>query len=143
MKRDLGIIEIFYGSPWEWQERIDFTAFVAQSGFDFYIYGPKADGSLRKNWQYLYNSEEFARLRQLRDGAHKNGLRFGVALSPYALHENFSQENKVKLASKVRMLDDLGLDLLGLFFDDMRAPSKWSKSRSRWLTWCRLRRRLG
>lgn len=124
MNHPLGIIEIFYGAPWAWQDRLDSAAFLRQAGFDFYIYGPKADATLRKNWPHLYTREESARLQDLKKTLHAQKMKFGIALSPYALHENWNEGTKAQLRDKVRQLTDLGIDLLGLFFDDMKGSEE-------------------
>jgi len=46
-------------------------------------------------------------------------VKFGIGLSPFELHKLGGREGKALLQDKLRQLDDLGLDVLGLFFDDM------------------------
>lgn len=119
MKHGFGVIELFYGTPWDWQDRHSYAAFLKECGYKFYIYAPKADGRLRKSWQHQFTSEEMKTFMSLRQTFAKHGLKFGMVLSPYGLHENLDQGNLKILRDKVRSLDELELDYLGLFFDDM------------------------
>jgi len=46
-------------------------------------------------------------------------VQFGVGLSPFELHLLKPPEQKSLLKEKLQQLDEAGLDVLGLFFDDM------------------------
>ncbi len=127
MKHKFGVIELFYGSPWDWQDRLNMAPFFKQAGFQFYIYAPKADGRLRKHWQHKLEPSEINSLKSLQQTITSNNIKFGVALSPSGLHENLDNTNLALLRDKVRALDDLGLNYLGLFFDDMRGSPDVAK----------------
>jgi hypothetical protein len=47
-------------------------------------------------------------------------VRFGVGLSPYEVYRSFDDEIRQALAAKLAWLDELGLDMLAILFDDMR-----------------------
>ena len=47
-------------------------------------------------------------------------MRFGVGLSPYELYRDFGPEAKHALAAKLDQLDSMGIQDLGILFDDMR-----------------------
>ena len=115
----LGVIECFYGRPWPEQERQSYAAFLKSLEFDFYIYAPKGDGALRKDWRLPFTPERMLSYRRLRDHFVGHGLQFGMALSPHALYGDFDQAQRQTLLEKTKALSDLGLDYLGLFFDDM------------------------
>lgn len=115
-----GVIEIFYGQPWDWGERIKLAPFLQQTGFQFYIYGPKSDDRLRKNWSHRFSPNEMNALRTMRDAFVQCGLKFGIVLSPFALFTNFDLRSRTLLSEKISQLNELELDFLGLFFDDMR-----------------------
>ncbi|MEM8563363.1 MAG: beta-N-acetylglucosaminidase domain-containing protein, partial [Pseudomonadota bacterium] len=46
-----GVVEGFYGRPWSFQTRTDYAQFIADLGLNTYLYCPKSDPYLRKQWQ--------------------------------------------------------------------------------------------
>jgi hypothetical protein len=89
-------------------------------GFDFYIYAPKADRYLRRAWRDPKPAAELEQLTGLSVRFHENGLRFGVGLTPYEIHLDYSPAARSALKRKVAQLDQLGIDMLCILFDDMR-----------------------
>lgn len=47
-------------------------------------------------------------------------MRFGVGLSPYELHRDYSGRARADYLAKLRALDEIGLDDLAILFDDTR-----------------------
>lgn len=120
MTPELGIIEGFFGRPYDWSERADMVRALAPAGYGFYLYAPKADAHLRRRWREPYGD---AQLRELGDFAavcRQSDVRFGVGLSPYELFLDFDEPSKEALAAKLAQLDSLGVGDLGVFFDDMK-----------------------
>lgn len=115
----LGLIEGFFGPAWPEKDRLAFAPFLQKYGFDFYLYAPKADAALRKKWREPWAPAYRDHLKSLADHFHQHKLRFGVGLSPFELHKLSGTEAKRLLIEKLRQLEDVGMDLLGLFFDDM------------------------
>lgn len=115
----IGVIEIFFGPAWSTQSRFAYARFLKENGFGFYIYGPKSDAMLRKHWAENWSGEYRTGLRKLAQAYHEQSLTFGVALSPYGLQEEFSSKSERLLKEKVGVLEDLGVGILGVFFDDM------------------------
>lgn len=120
MTPELGIIEGFFGRPYDWTERDEMVRALAPAGYGFYIYAPKADGFLRRRWREPYPDAELAALAAFAATCRDAGVRFGVGLSPYELFLDFDGPSKAALAAKLAQLDSLGLADLGIFFDDMR-----------------------
>jgi hypothetical protein len=116
----LGIIEGFFGRPYSWSERAGMVEALGPAGYGFYIYAPKADGYLRKRWREPYPDAELDALAGFAGQCRATGVRFGVGLSPYELFKAFDAEAKAALGTKLDQLTALGLDDLGVFFDDMR-----------------------
>ncbi len=116
----LGIIEGYYGKPWRWQDRADTAAFLKPHGYDFYLYAPKFDHYLRERWAEEHPQAEFDALKALSAHCRALGVRFGVGLSPLNIFRAFNRDEQAKLKHKLAALDAIGLDDLGLFFDDMR-----------------------
>jgi len=120
MTPELGIIEGFFGRPYSWDERADMVRALAPAGYGFYLYAPKADGFLRRRWREPYPDAELQALAGFAQICRDAGVRFGVGLSPYELFLGFDAPAKDALAAKLAQLDSLGLDDLGVFFDDMK-----------------------
>lgn len=120
MTPELGIIEGFFGRPYAWGERADMVRALGPAGYGFYLYAPKSDGWLRRRWREPYPDAELARLAQFAGACRAAGVRFGVGLSPYELFLGFDDAAKAALGAKLAQLESLGLDDLGVFFDDMK-----------------------
>ncbi len=115
----IGIVEGFFGPTWSHESRISFADFLHKYGGDFYIYAPKRDAHLRREWRQKWDDSFLSRMSQLRNAFQNKKLKFGVALSPFGLGSNISEADWSLLAQKFQELSDLKLDYLGLFFDDM------------------------
>lgn len=126
-----GIIEGFFGPVWTNQSRFDFARFLKKYGGDFYIYAPKRDAYLRKSWREKWDDEYLQHLSSLRDAFQGEGLKFGVALSPFGLGSDVRAEDWVHLQERFQILSDLKIDYLGLFFDDMPSTDELLNVQSR------------
>lgn len=115
-----GVIEGFFGRPWTWEERKEYATFLKEVGYHFYIYAPKGDGYLRRQWQASWPSETQSELRQLVDAYHKQELSFGFGLSPYELYLNYDSGAREQLRKKVEELNTFAPDILCILFDDMK-----------------------
>jgi hyaluronoglucosaminidase len=116
----LGLIEGYYGRPWTWAERADQAAFMGRHGFDFYIYAPKADAHLRKRWREPWPAATRAAVEAFAGQCRAAGVRFGVGLSPFEIYRDFGEDAQAALAAKLAELDGVGVEILGILFDDMR-----------------------
>ena len=115
----LGTVEGFFGRQWSWQARRDHADFLAQQQFTTYLYAPKNDNWLRKQWFELYPAAQFDELLSLAQHTKKCGLEFGIGLSPFELYRDFSTSNRDKLKRKLDQLNQLKAPLLAVLFDDM------------------------
>ena len=115
----IGIIEGFFGQPWSWEDRADHADFLAAHGYTFYIYAPKSDPYLRKDWRTDWPETHWTALKALRKRCAQANVAFGIGLSPYGLAEEYTPRNAASLIQKVRRLDALEPDLLAILFDDM------------------------
>ena len=120
MTPDLGLIEGYYGEPWDEAARQRVIAFLAPHGYRFFIYAPKADEFLRRRWREPYPAQSEALLTRLAAHCKTQGVRFGVGFSPYELYKNFDAEAKDALAQKLALFDSCGAEFLAILFDDMR-----------------------
>ncbi len=117
---ELGVIEGYYGGPWTWEERAGLVSFLAPHGYRFHLYAPKADAYLRRRWRELHPDQEADSIRAFAAHCRAAGVRFGVGLSPLKIFNDFNAEARDALARKLAHLDSLGVQDLGILFDDMR-----------------------
>jgi hyaluronoglucosaminidase len=117
--KPLGVIEGFYGPPWSSEARRHWAQKLSIQKNSFYIYAPKRDQALRKNWNSPWTEDSITALAHLKNEFQALNVKFGVGLSPFELQAR--DPNLLQLKSVVHQLRSLGVDLLGLFFDDMHA----------------------
>lgn len=115
----IGVIEGFFGPQWPLESRLSYAEFLAETGGDFYIYAPKQDPFLRKKWRDQWSHEYLEHLKKMVTRFHHNGILFGVGFSPFGLGTSLTDTDKDLLGQKLRTLQSLEIDMLGLFFDDM------------------------
>ncbi|RZA09336.1 MAG: hyaluronidase [Proteobacteria bacterium] len=115
----LGIMEIFFGSPWPKDARLSYAKFLKEAGYEIYLYGPKADPFLRRRWREEWPAEYRAELSAMSATFRSHGIQFGVCFSPMGYHEEDPARAAALLAEKIKILNEIGIDELGLFFDDM------------------------
>jgi hyaluronoglucosaminidase len=120
----LGIIEGFFGRSWAWDDRQSYAKFLALNEFNFYIYAPKSDAFLRKNWQQDWPTDIKQNLIALRETYRTQQIDFGIGLSPHEIYIDTSHathhEKRALLSARVKQINDLSPDILCLLFDDMR-----------------------
>jgi hypothetical protein len=115
----LGLIEGFYGRPWEQASRLRMINWCARLGFDAYLYAPKADPWLRRRWNEAWPAGELTLLRELAEQGAGNGLEVAVGLSPFALYRDYTDAARNTLRERVLGIRDSGIESLALLFDDM------------------------
>jgi hyaluronoglucosaminidase len=117
---ELGLIEGYYGGPWIWPERRAQVETLKAHGYGFYIYAPKADVYLRRRWREESPEATRAGMAAFAAQCRELGVRFGVGLSPFEIYRDFNADAQGALARKLDWLDAIGIDDLGILFDDMR-----------------------
>ncbi|MFM8820127.1 MAG: beta-N-acetylglucosaminidase domain-containing protein [Phenylobacterium sp.] len=120
MTPELGLIEGYYGIPWDWAARERVMRRLATVGYRFFMYAPKADAFLRRRWREIHSDTDLQALSTFSAACRDAGVRFGMGLSPFEVWQDFGVETKAALAGKLAFLDDLGVEDLGILFDDMR-----------------------
>jgi hyaluronoglucosaminidase len=116
----VGIVEGFYGKPWTNADRSLAADRLAELGGRFYIYAPKGDPYLRKQWTEKLPEASVKALKKFGNELKVKNLEFGVGLSPYELYRSFDLAAKRALETKIREIESLGVTHLALLFDDMR-----------------------
>lgn len=116
---DLGIVEGYFGMPWDWAARTETMEAMAPHGYRFFHYAPKGDPWLRRRWMEPYPDAELARLAAFGAACRAAGVRFGVGLSPFEAHRGFDSAMRAAMEAKIDQLDAAGIDELAILFDDM------------------------
>jgi len=114
-----GVIEGFYGRPWSHATRLAYADYLVNLGLNSYLYCPKADPYLRKQWQLDWPAAQWAELGELATAYTAKGVHFGIGLSPFALYKDYGPGSRVMLQNKIQKLNVLDAPLLAILFDDM------------------------
>lgn len=120
MTPELAIIEGFYGPRWSWEERTRVMERLAPAGYRTYTYAPKADAFLRREWRRPHPHDEITAMAAFAARCRAAGVRFGVGLSPYEVHQSFQTKDRQDLTQKLSQLGEAGIEDLAILFDDMR-----------------------
>lgn len=116
----LGIIEGFFGRSWDHVKRISYAKFLAQHQFDFYIYAPKNDRHLRRNWQEDWPRDQKKEVLNVRKIYAEHNITFGIGLSPLEIWQEKQDRDYTGYLKRLAQLNDLSPDILCILFDDMR-----------------------
>lgn len=133
----IGVIEGFFGPPWDIDSRLAFADLMQKHGGDFFLYAPKSDSALRRNWRNTWPPNYLKTIETLCHEFHKRGLLFGVGLSPFGLQHPISQVDSELLKVRIEALNNLGIDLLGVFFDDMPSNPNLLEIQAKVIEWIR------
>lgn len=120
MTPELGIIEGYFGRPWDHEDRKRVLTRLRALGFSWFHHAPKADAFLRRRWREPHPPAALAQLRDLSAHCRDLGMRFGLGLSPLDLYRDYAGPAKADFLAKLRALDEIGIDELAILFDDMR-----------------------
>jgi hyaluronoglucosaminidase len=125
-----GVIEGFYGRPWTHQQRLDLIPFLAQRGMNSFVYGPKDDPLLRRDWRIPYDGEWLTRLSELVDRCVAHGMRFTWCVSPGLSMRYSDDADLAALSDKLASVAHLGIDSFGLLLDDIPRELQHAGDRS-------------
>ncbi|MEO6943164.1 MAG: protein O-GlcNAcase [Lacisediminihabitans sp.] len=126
-----GIVEGFYGTPWTHGQRLDMIEFIAARGMNTFVYSPKDDPLVRRDWRVPYTGIELARLSELADACARHGVEFVYCLSPGLSIEYSSRDDCDALCAKFESIFRLGIRFFGLLFDDIPSELQHSADRER------------
>ena len=114
-----GVIEGYYGRPWTHLQRLDLIRFIADRGMNTFVYGPKDDPLVRRDWRVAYDGEALGRIQELVDRCREHGMRFMYCISP-GLDIRYSDDAELAvLGAKLQSVAALGVDDFGLLLDDI------------------------
>lgn len=114
-----GVIEGFYGQPWNQSERFELFDRMAAWGLNTYLYAPKDDLKHRAVWREAYSPEEIASLEGLIQRCKARGIHFIYALSP-GLDIRYSEAGELEcLQKRFGQMLAAGCEHFALLFDDI------------------------
>ncbi len=116
----IGLIEGFYGPPWGRAERDALAARLADNGYGFWHYAPKADPGVRSDWRNRWETDRAEALAGFAGRCRERAMRFGIGLTPLGLDLDASPADRDALAARLAELDAIGIDDLVIGFDDQR-----------------------
>ncbi len=126
-----GVIEGFYGAPWNPDERQDLLQHLADSGLNTYMYGPKDDLHHRALWRQVYADDEAAGFKGFIRQCHQREIHFLYALAP-GLDIQFSDPSELeRLKERCAQLLAMGCRHVAILFDDI-PDSLSAADRLRW-----------
>jgi len=114
-----GIIEGFYGVPWTHAQRLDMIGFVGGLGMNTFVYGPKDDAYVRRDWREPFGPTELGLLNDLVIACRGHGVTFIFALSPGLSMRYSSSDDFDLLIAKYRQVGSLGVTDFALLLDDI------------------------
>lgn len=118
-----GVIEGFYGTPWQETQRLDILDFCRAHQLNAYIYAPKDDPWHRERWREPYPADKLQDLAQLVRRAKADKVRFIFAVSP-GLDLSFAGEagekDRAAMLEKLSRMYELGVRDFAIFFDDIK-----------------------
>ena len=114
-----GVIEGFYGNPWTHEQRMEMVGFLAGHGMNTFVYGPKDDPLVRRQWRDAYDGEALARLAELVDRCARRGITFVYCVSPGLSIRYSSATDLDALVAKLTSVGALGVVAFGLLLDDI------------------------
>lgn len=119
-KLNPGVIEGFFGKSWDWKMRRKYAQFLKSIDYGFYIYAPKSDTNLRRNWRQDWSNDDLQELMDIGYTYHQEGLQWGIGFSPFEIYLNYDSQAVKDLERKIHYFNDLNIDILAVLFDDMR-----------------------
>lgn len=114
-----GVVEGFYGPPWSHQARLDTISYMGEQRMNTYIYAPKDDPYLRKNWRGLYPAAELGRMEELSQAAQEAHVDLVVTLSPGDSICYSSQEDYEAAVAVFEQLRGIGITSFYVALDDL------------------------
>ncbi|MFN8622225.1 MAG: protein O-GlcNAcase [Chloroflexota bacterium] len=114
-----GVIEGYYGRPWTHEQRLALIDFLAERGMDTFMYGPKDDPLVRRDWRVPYDGEALARLTELVERCRARGMTFAWCISPGLSIRYSDTADRAALLAKIASVVAVGARRIALLLDDI------------------------
>ena len=116
----LGVIEGFFGEPWNKEQRLDFIKWASKNNLKFFIYCPKNDPALRRLWREDYSKEWIDYILELSKTCKDNNIDFGIGFTPLEATKDLDS-NLPLIKSKIKfLLKTFSPQILAILFDDLK-----------------------
>jgi hyaluronoglucosaminidase len=125
-----GVIEGFYGNPWSHQQRLDMIEFIAARAMNTFVYAPKDDPLVRRDWRQPYGGSDLERLAELVDRCRGLDVAFVYSLSPGLSMRYSDPADVAALCAKLDTVAALGVDAFALLLDDIPRVLQHAADRS-------------
>ena len=113
------MLEGFYGNPWTHEQRLELLAFMASRGMNTFVYAPKDDPRMRRDWRSAYVGPDLRRLNELVNRSRAAGIELMFCVSPGLTMRYSDEEDLEALCDKLGAVEQLGVASFGLLFDDI------------------------
>ncbi len=114
-----GVIEGYYGPPWSDEARLDMIDFAAKKRLNTFLYAPKDDPYLRRDWRRPHQAEWRRRLEALIGRCRSLDIDPMIGVSPGLSMRYSSHEDAGLLEEKILDLVGLGASRIALLLDDI------------------------
>lgn len=114
-----GIVEGFYGRPWTHEQRLDMIRFIGERGMNRFVYAPKDDPLMRREWARRYDDADLERIAALSDACVENKVDLVYCISPGLSIRYSSADDTEALVAKLASVAALGVRRFGLLLDDV------------------------
>jgi hyaluronoglucosaminidase len=114
-----GVIEGFYGEPWDDAARLEVLARMADLKLNTFVYAPKGDPEINLRWLDDFSAEEVARMQAIAATAAQNRITPCWELHPGGTIVFSRQQHLDALLKKYRQAAEAGFRCFELAFDDV------------------------
>jgi hyaluronoglucosaminidase len=114
-----GILEGYYGQPWEPADRLSMVVESAHLKFNTYVYAPKGAATINTAWMIPFEKQELDHFAKLAEVARENHVRVCFEIHPSFLFHYSTQSDFDILLAKFEAVVDVGIDCLVLAYDDV------------------------
>ena len=125
-----GVIEGFYGRPWTHSQRLDLIAFIGARSMNTFVYAPKDDPLIRREWRSPYAGQDLGRLLELVECGARHAVDVVYCLSPGLSIQYSSAADIDALGAKFDSIAKLGVRRFGLLLDDIPTELQHPADRS-------------
>lgn len=116
-----GVIEGFYGVPWTHAQRLDMIDEISALGMNTFVYAPKDDPFLRRDWRLPYDDAALGLVAELVTRCRDRGITLMFALSPGLSMRYSDADDLAMLQAKYAQVAGLGVAAFALLLDDIPA----------------------
>lgn len=117
-----GVIEGFYGQPYDLEARTRLIRFIGERGMNAYVYAPKNDPLHRDRWRDPYPPAQLDEFAALARAGAESGVTVYFAISPGLTYDPNDPADFERLAAKLVSANERGVTGFALLFDDLLDP---------------------